>query len=45
MKKAASKLSYANVVSTICLFLLLGGGAAYAAGHTISARTRSASTS
>jgi len=33
MKKAASKLSYANVVSTICLFLLLGGGAAYAAGH------------
>jgi hypothetical protein len=27
------KLSYSNVVSTICLFLLLGGGAAYAAGH------------
>jgi hypothetical protein len=27
------KLTYSNVVSTICLFLLLGGGAAYAAGH------------
>ncbi len=27
------KLTYSNVVSTICLFLLLGGGAAYAASH------------
>src|SRR6476660_4201793 len=27
------KLSYANVISTVCLFLLLGGGAAYAASH------------
>jgi hypothetical protein len=27
-----SKLSYANVISTLCLFLLLGGGAALAAG-------------
>ena len=27
------KLTYANVVSTLCLFLLLGGGAAYAASH------------
>ena len=26
------KLTYANVMSTLCLFLLLGGGA-YAAGH------------
>ena len=26
------RLTYANVVSTICLFLLLGGGAAFAAG-------------
>jgi hypothetical protein len=26
-------LTYSNVVSTLCLFLLLGGGAAYAAGH------------
>jgi hypothetical protein len=28
-----SKLTYANVISTLCLFLLLGGGAAYAASH------------
>jgi hypothetical protein len=27
------KLTYPNVVSTLCLFLLLGGGAAYAATH------------
>jgi hypothetical protein len=27
------KLTYSNVVSTLCLFLLLGGGAAFAAGH------------
>jgi hypothetical protein len=27
------KLTYSNVVATICLFLLLGGGAAYAASH------------
>jgi hypothetical protein len=27
------KLTYPNVVSTLCLVLLLGGGAAYAAGH------------
>jgi hypothetical protein len=27
------KLTYANVTSTLCLFLLLGGGAAYAASH------------
>src|SRR4051794_10827039 len=26
------KLTYANVLSTLCLFLLLGGGAAFAAG-------------
>lgn len=31
MKTLRGKLSYANVVSTFCLFLLLGGGAAYAA--------------
>lgn len=31
MKKLTGRLSYANVVSTICLFLLLGGGAALAA--------------
>jgi hypothetical protein len=27
------RLTYANVISTLCLLLLLGGGAAYAAGH------------
>ena len=27
------KLTYANVVSTLCLFVLLTGGAAYAASH------------
>jgi hypothetical protein len=31
MKRARSKLTYSNVVSTLCLFLLLGGGAAFAA--------------
>jgi hypothetical protein len=31
--KLRGKLTYANVVSTLCLFLLLSGGAAYAAGH------------
>ena len=33
MERARAKLTYANVISTICLFLLLGGGAAYAASH------------
>jgi hypothetical protein len=32
MKRMLSKLTYANVISTLCLFLLLGGGAAVAAG-------------
>jgi len=27
MRKARAKLSYSNVVSTLCLFLILGGGA------------------
>jgi hypothetical protein len=31
MKRLSRKLTYANVISTICLFLLLGGGAAFAA--------------
>ena len=30
MRRVASALSYANVVSTVCLFIVLGGGA-YAA--------------
>ncbi len=33
MKHFAPRLTYANVVSTLCLFLLLGGGAAFAASH------------
>jgi hypothetical protein len=32
MNRASSRLTYANVISTICLFLVLGGGAAFAAG-------------
>lgn len=32
-RKLGEALSYANVVSTLCLFLVLGGGAAYAATH------------
>ncbi|HET7122014.1 MAG TPA: hypothetical protein VFI17_12300 [Solirubrobacterales bacterium] len=31
MKSITGKLTYANVVSTLCLFLVLGGGAAFAA--------------
>ena len=33
MKRLRPRLSYANVVSTLCLFLLLGGGAAFAASQ------------
>jgi len=33
MRRLADKLTYANVISTICLFLLLGGGAAFAASQ------------
>jgi hypothetical protein len=33
LKRIRSQLTYANVVSTLCLFLLLGGGAAYAASQ------------
>jgi hypothetical protein len=32
MRTIRGKLTYANVISTLCLFLLLGGGAALAAG-------------
>ncbi|HEX5713249.1 MAG TPA: hypothetical protein VFX85_08055, partial [Solirubrobacterales bacterium] len=32
MRALRSKLTYANVISTLCLFLVLGGGAAVAAG-------------
>jgi hypothetical protein len=33
MRAPRSKLTYANVISTLCLFLLLGGGAAVAANR------------
>jgi hypothetical protein len=34
MKKTLrGKLTYSNVISTLCLFLLLGGGTAFAASH------------
>lgn len=33
MKKLREKLTYANVISTLALFLVLTGGAAYAASH------------
>jgi hypothetical protein len=32
MRRVRSHLTYANVISTICLFLLLGGGTAVALG-------------
>jgi len=31
MKRIGNRLTYANVISTLCLLLLLGGGTAYAA--------------
>ena len=31
MRHLRGKLTYSNVLSTLCLFLLLGGGTAYAA--------------
>jgi hypothetical protein len=33
MHRLLGKLTYSNVVSTLCLVLLLGGGTAYAASH------------
>ena len=33
MKRLRSNLTYANVISTLCLFLLLSGGAAFAASQ------------
>jgi hypothetical protein len=33
LRKIRGRLTYANVISSTCLFLLLGGGAAYAASH------------
>ncbi len=33
MKQIRKRITYANVMSSIAVFLVLGGGAAYAAGH------------
>jgi len=33
VRRFRPSLTYANVISTICLFLVLGGGAAFAAAH------------
>jgi hypothetical protein len=33
LNKASQRFTYANVVSSICLFLLLGGATAFAASH------------
>ncbi len=33
VRRLSGQLTYSNVVSTLCLFLLLGGGAAYAASQ------------
>ena len=35
MDRLRKRLTYANVVSTLCLFLLLGGGAAFAASQVL----------
>jgi hypothetical protein len=35
MKHLSGKLTYANVISTLCLILLVGGGTAYAAGELL----------
>jgi Collagen triple helix repeat (20 copies) len=39
MKRLGGKLSYANVVSTLCLVLLVGGGTAYAASEVLPANS------
>ena len=36
MRRIRSQLTYANVISTLCLVLILGGGAAYAANTVFS---------
>jgi hypothetical protein len=33
MKRLRNQLTYSNVISTLCLFLVLGGGTAFAASH------------
>ena len=36
MRTLGSHMTYANVISTLCLVLILGGGAAYAANTVFS---------
>jgi hypothetical protein len=36
LRRIRTKLTYSNVLSTLCLVLVLGGGTAYAAGHALS---------
>jgi hypothetical protein len=33
VRRIRGKITYSNVISTLCLVLLLGGGTAYAASH------------
>src|SRR5262245_21608742 len=35
MKRIRSELTYSNVISTLCLFLIVGGGTAYAASEML----------
>ncbi|HEX4751531.1 MAG TPA: hypothetical protein VH268_01440, partial [Solirubrobacterales bacterium] len=35
MKRLRAKLTYPNVISTLCLILLIGGGTAYAASGAL----------
>jgi hypothetical protein len=37
MKRLSAKLTYANVISTLCLVLVVGGGTAYAATEMLPA--------
>jgi Collagen triple helix repeat (20 copies) len=39
MKRLSGKLTYANVISTLCLVLLVGGGTAYAATEMLPANS------
>jgi hypothetical protein len=39
MNRLRSKLTYANVVSTLCLVLVVGGGSAYAASQVLPANS------
>jgi hypothetical protein len=40
MKRLSVKLSYATVISTLCLVLVVGGGTAYAAPRNAAGQQR-----